>query len=503
MQVTAERRPGSVVELSVVIPTERVERALELAYSHLAPRVKVSGFRPGKAPRAIIERQIGWETLREHALEHLLPEVMGDAVREQKLEVIDTPQVQVETFERLQPARIKALVTVKPEVGLGDHHAVKAPLDPVAVDEAQVDQALQELRESYAELVPADNRPVRDLDHLVVDLEVLREGVPVDEQPASDLELNANQETLLPGLYPGLIGMSVGETRDTDLTLPDDYRRKELAGQAVTFRVTLKAIKERQLPELDDELAKRSGAAQTLAELRELVELRLRAAAERDTVFKQQKAALDALVQTSTLELPETLVENEIDREIRNLAINLGQQGIDFDNFVRYGGLDLAQLREERRAEATERVRQELVLDKLAEAEGLEPSPEHVDAEARRTLSGAEDAERLLRSDRVKEYVRERLRLQWALLWLAARARGETWSPPPPGQSPADEGATLAAGEILDAGLGAEERADEAAGGRAAAAIADAESLPQPVAGAPGAPSDPDRWGGKPGMVEI
>jgi trigger factor len=478
MQVSLERRPGSVVELSIEVPTERVERAIEEAFSHMAPGVKVAGFRPGKAPRAVIEREIGWPALREHALEHLLPDAISEAVAENNLEVIATPEVEVEKFERLQPARIKARLTVKPEVTLGDPAAVSVPLETPEIGEPQVDEALHQIRESLAQLVPADNRPAHDGDHLVIDLEVRKDGAPVDDKPSENLELDIDKDRLLPGLYEGLLGMSKGESNEIPVHLPDDYRREDLAGQDVTFSATVKEVKEHELPPLDDELARTAGAGDTLDELRSRLRERLQVAAERDAVFAQQKGSLEALVAASEVEVPQALVEEEVDREIRNLAVNLSQQGVDFERLVEAGGANLQEMREERREPATERVREELILDALAEQQGIEPTEEHVEAEARRSLEGAEDADRLAASDRVRAYVRERLRLQWALLWLAARARGEEWSPPAPGTLAAETAESAAAAEIT-------------------------EVPPEPMGATAGAPAEPEAVQRDDGMVDI
>jgi trigger factor len=447
MQVSVERRPGSVVELAIEVPAEQVEKAIDRAFNRLAPRVRVPGFRPGKAPRTVLEREIGWPALREQALEIMVPEIVSEAVQQHDLAVIENPQVQVESFERIGNARIKALVTVKPEVKLGDYTAINAPLAAAEVTAEQVDKSIEELRESLAQLVPADNRPVADKDHLFVDLEVLKDGVLLDDGKSENLELDMNRDALLPGLYEGLVGATQGETREVAVNLPEDYRRVELAGQPVTFKVSIKEIKERQLPPLDDELAREAGAGETLAELRQRIEERLKAVTERDAVFEQQKAAVDQLVASSEFEVPDVMVHEEIDRELRNLAVNLEQQGIDFERFVQAGGLDVEKFHEERHEGAEDRVKQELVLDALAQKEGIEPTPEHILAEARRGLEGAEDADRLLSSERVQAYVAERLRLQWALLWLAATARGEAWTPPTPEElSPAQASAT----EVLD-----------------------------------------------------
>src|SRR5258708_11735987 len=259
MQVSLERRPGSVVELSIEVPTEQVERAINLAFEHMSPNVRVAGFRPGKAPREILEREIGWPALREHALEPLLSDTIAEVVAEQKLEVIATPQVEVEQFERLQPARFKALVTVKPEVVLGDVSAIRAPLKEAAVGTDAVDAAIEEIRESLAVLVPAENRPVMEGDHLVVDLEGRKDGVPVDDQPTENLELDVSADSLLPGLFDGLNGMTQGESKEIPVHLPDDYRRTELAGQDVNFPVNRQAIKERQLPPGEEQPAQLTG----------------------------------------------------------------------------------------------------------------------------------------------------------------------------------------------------------------------------------------------------
>ena len=432
MEVSVERRPGSVVELAIEVPAEQVERAIDRAFNQLAPRVRVPGFRPGKAPRTVIEREIGWPTLRDQALEILVPDAVTEAVRAEDLQVIDTPQVEVETFERIGAARLKALVTVKPDVKLGDHTAIKVPLDPIDVTPEQVDRSVEEIRESFAQLVPAEGRGAEATDHLFVDLEVLKDGQSLDDSKSENLELDMDRDALIPGLFDGLVGVTTGETREISVTLPEDYRRVELAGQEATFKVSVKEIKARQLPALDDELAREAGAGETLVELRAKVEERLRAVAERDRVFAQQKAAVDQLIAASEFEVPEVLIHEEVDRELRNLAMSLEQQGIDFDRFVQAGGLDMQKFHDERHEGAEERVRQELVLDALADKVGIDPSPEHVNAEARRGLEGSQDADRLVASERVQAYVKERLRLQWALLWLAATARGEAWTPPTP-----------------------------------------------------------------------
>ena len=432
MEVSVERRPGSVVELAIEVPAEQAERAIDRAFNQLAPRVRVPGFRPGKAPRPVIEREIGWPALREQALEILVPDVVTEAVRTNDLAVIDTPQVQVEAFERIGGARLKALVTVKPEVKLGDYRAIKVPMSAVDVTTEDIDKGVEEIRASLAQLVPVEGRPVQDKDHLFVDLEVLKDGVLLEDGSTENLELDLDRDALLPGLFDGLLGATAGESRDIEVTLPEDYRRVELAGQQATFRIAVKEIKERQLPAIDDELARESGAGDSLADLRLKLEERLRAVRERDRVFEQQKAAVDQLVAESEFEVPEVLVHEEIDRELRNLAMSLEQQGIDFDRFVKAGGLDMQKFHDERHEGAEDRVKQELVLDALADKEAIEPSQEHILAEARRGLEGSPDADRLVSSDRVQAYVKERLRLQWALLWLAASARGEEWTPPTP-----------------------------------------------------------------------
>ena len=349
IQVIVERRPGSVVALDIEVPTEQVERAHRARLQAAGAARQSAWLQAGQGAPNILEQRIGWPALREQAIELLVPEAVTQAVTEQQLQAIETPRDQVEAFERLQPARLKAEVTAKPEVSLPDYHAINVPVPDIEVGEAHLEEAIDALRERFGELVPAANRPVQKDDQVVIDLEVLHEGLPADDQPTADQQLDVQQDRLIPGLYEGLLGISQGETRDIQLTLPEDYRRTELAGKEVVFRVTVKEIKARVLPPVDDELARMSGTAENVDDLRRILTSGSAPSPSGTPSSRQQKDALDALVAGTTVDLPEVLVHGEIDREIRNLALDLQRQGIDFEQLSRFGGLDVEKMHEEAR----------------------------------------------------------------------------------------------------------------------------------------------------------
>src|SRR5438445_7888619 len=280
VKVETERKPGSQVVLSVEVPVDQVSKSIEQAYSRLAPRVRIAGFRPGKAPRPMIERQIGWSALRQEALDQLLPTAYNAALDEAGLDPIDVPKVEVEQFDRDAPFRFKATVSIKPEVTLKDYKDIRVPKPQTEVTDTEVNEAIERLRLRFAELHEVE-RPVQKGDFLTADLHMLKGGATLVGESQTDAQMEVDPERLLTGLAEGLYGQVKGDTRDIRITLPQDYPKADLAGSNVVFRVTVKSIKERTMPPLDDELAKLIGRGQDLAELRQEVRDDLQEAAAR------------------------------------------------------------------------------------------------------------------------------------------------------------------------------------------------------------------------------
>ncbi|HEY8677614.1 MAG TPA: trigger factor [Candidatus Dormibacteraeota bacterium] len=459
VKVETERKPGSQVVLSVEVPVEQVSKSIDQAYSRLAPRVRIAGFRPGKAPRPMIEKELGWPALRQEALDILLPTAYSSAVDEAGVDPIDTPRVEIEQFERGQPMRFLATVSVKPEITLKDYTDIRVPRPRTEIGDPDVDQAIEGLRGRFAEL-HAVERPVKTGDFLTVDVHVVKSGAVLVGESQTDAQLEVDKDRLLPGLAQGLEGQGIGDTRDIALTLPAEYPKKDLASSNVVFRVTVKSIKERQLPAVDDELARQVGRGQTLAELRQAVHDDLQQAATSGDEQRFENDVLKALDERMEAEIPEALVDQEVNRRLRELELRLQEQGVKIERYLEYTKTSLTALRDEQRPQAVQKVRLELALEAVAEQEGVAVSDAEVDEALNAALSEDEQAGRraqnLRTADPVRAYFRHQLLMRKTIDHLARMAAPEpsdTMGAPSgvgePGQAaePASKGQRRSAGK--------------------------------------------------------
>ncbi|MDQ6710326.1 MAG: trigger factor [Candidatus Dormibacteraeota bacterium] len=443
VKVETEKKPGSQVVLTIEVPEDQVKQSIDVAYSRLAPRVRIAGFRPGKAPRAMIERELGWATLRQEALDILLPVAYNAAVAEAKIDPIDNPRVDIQQFDRGQPMKFSATVSVKPEVDLKDYTDIRVPRPQTEIGDPDVDEAIERLRGRFAELHDAD-RPVHAGDFLTVDVHVVKSGAVLVGESQTDAQLEVDAERLLPGLAAGLEGQTVGETRDIGLTLPADYPKKDLAGSNVVFRVTVKSIKERILPVVDDELARQVGRGETLAALREEVRTELQDAATHEDEQRFENDVLKALDERLSVEVPEALIDQEIDRRLRELELRLQEQGIKVDRYLEYTKTTPEALRAEQRPAAVQKVRLELALATVADRAGITVPEEEIDAALTTALSEEQLATRRARdlrtADPVRAYFRHQLLMRKTIDYLgtvAAPDSSDTIGPSEAGEAEA------------------------------------------------------------------
>lgn len=453
VKVDTERKPGSQVILSVEVPVDQVSRSIEQAYSRLAPRVRIAGFRPGKAPRPMVEREIGWPTLRQEALDLLLPTAYDAALDEAGLDPIDVPRVEVEQFDRGQPMRFKATVSIKPEINLGDYTDIRVPRPQTEVTDKDVEETIERLRARFAELHDVD-RPVQAGDFLTVDTHILKGGATLVGESQTDAQLEVDKERLIPGLADGLAGQAVNETRDIRLTLPEDYPKKDLAGSEVIFRVTVKTIKERRLPPVDDELAKQVGRGQTLLELRQQIQNELQEAAHSADEQRFENDVLKALDDRMQVEVPEALIDREVNRRIRELETRLQDQGVKMDRYLEYTNTSLDVLRAEQRPQAVQKVRLELALETVAEREGLAVSEAEIEAAVTNALAEDEQVSRRTRdlrtADPVRAYFRHQLLMRKTIDYLssvAAPESSDTIEPPSEAKELESAGKSASGGE--------------------------------------------------------
>lgn len=425
VKVATEKKAGSQVVVSVEVPADQVGSSIDRAYQRLAARVQIPGFRPGKAPRPMVEKEIGWPALRREAIDLLLPEAYNAALDEAGLDPIDVPSVEVEQFDRGQPFRFKATVSVQPEVTLGDYRDIRVAKPHTEIAEADVDDALERLRLRFAELHDVD-RPVQQGDFLVVDTHIMKSGAVLIGESQTNAQLEVDKERLVPGLAEGLIGLRLNETRDIRVSLPEDYPKRALAGQDVTFRVTLKSMKERRLPALDDEFAKQVGRGQTLAELRQEVRDELQETAVRSDQQRFENDVLKALGDRVQVDVPDAMVDRDVTRQLRDLELRLQEQGLRLDRYLEYTNTNLDVLRAERRPQAAQKVRLELAMAAVAEREGITVSDSEVDEAVHKALQEdphpEHQREDFRTADPVKAYFRQQLLIRKTVDYLSSMA---------------------------------------------------------------------------------
>lgn len=422
LEVSVERLGGSLAQLTVQAPVAEVEKALNLSLRHLAQQYRFPGFRPGKAPPAVVERAAGWEAVRQHALDDLLPMVWTRAVAQAELEPVSNPDVSQVVLERGEPFRFTASVVLRPEVSLGDYHQLRVPVEAAAVVEAEVEGTLEALRHRYAQLTDAGDREARLGDLVTAEL-TMRHGGEVVGTPAQLQTLDLERGDLLPGMADQLVGAQAGRTVDVTITLPDEYVRPELRGELVVISLDVKQVQAKELPALDDNLAAIAGHGENLAELRKYVQDQLAEEARRVAEQAQQAKALEELLAASRVEVPDVMIQTEIDHQIKDLELRLSASGVSLEQLLASEDKKLEQFRGERRQPAVEQVQLKLVLEEVARREQLQVSDRELDQNLRRIFSqgGSKEARR-----RAREPLRRELLLASAGRLVAALARGES-----------------------------------------------------------------------------
>jgi trigger factor len=379
LSVVTENLPKSQVGMTIEVPAETVNATYERVLNRLVSRSRLEGFRPGRAPRALVEARIGPAVLREEVVETMVPEVVRQALEEKSIDPIDPPDVEVIELERGRPARLKATISVMPEVRLADNSVLSVPAEPVEVTDNMLERRLDDLREPIAEITPVD-REARLGDVVVMDVEVEADGEIVESETRNAMEAELKEGVLLPELLAAIPGARADEKREASVRFPDRYSEPKLAGKDATIRVTVRGVKEKVLPPLDDALAKQlsNGEKETAAAFRAGVQAELEESAAAVARLEREQALVKAIVGASTVDIPETLVERELTSQLESLERTLNRQGLKLDRYLEYLGKTLDQWMAEEKPEAEARLKVDLVLSEFAKRESLDPSEEDV-----------------------------------------------------------------------------------------------------------------------------
>jgi trigger factor len=427
--VSTRPEPGSKMVLEIEVQPDEVDRHFATAYRHVAERTKVPGFRPGKAPRHVIDRFVGRGSVLSEAIEHLVQDSYGAALDQSNVIPIDNPQVDIDpaALAEGQGIRFTATVPVRPEVTLGAYTDYSFGLEIPDVTDEQVGQVIEELREQQATLRPVDGRGAAEGDIASVKFVGTIDGEPFDGGSGDRLPLVIGEDRMIPGWEQQLIGLEMGGTKGFDITFPEDYRVEELQGKQAHFEVELLDLREKLLPEVTDDFAASVGDVQTVDELRAEIRDAMvkRADAEARHAFGDR--IIDFAVSNASVELPEVMVTNEVEIMRDELRTRLAQQRIGLDQYLALAKQTPEELTEELREPATRRVKTLLVLSAIAEQEGIDASDEAIDAEIGEQLERyGEDAKlrEYLTSRRGRSYLRMTLRNRTLVDTLVDRALG-------------------------------------------------------------------------------
>src|SRR5215469_18181330 len=339
VSVVTETLPGSQVGLTIEVPTDQVDRAYERVLNRLAQRIRIEGFRPGKAPRPLVEARLGPAAIRDEVVDALISPVVNQALRDRQIDAIDRPEVEIQELERGRPARFRALVSVMPEVRLPDLGTLHVERPVTSVDEPMIERRLAELRERLAQVEPVD-REVRVGDVVVADLRVLVDGEEVPSEARTASEVEVREGVVIPELLAVLPGLKTGEVAVAEATLPADHSNPELRGKPARIELTVQGVKEKLVPELSDEVADQlsGGEHRTADALRGAVREDLAAQAARLDELAFEQRALKALVEASQVEIPRSLVNREVERQVGETGRSLQRRGLRLDRYLEYVG---------------------------------------------------------------------------------------------------------------------------------------------------------------------
>ena len=402
---SCEKVEKSQVALTIEVGAAEFEAAIEKAYQKMRKKVNVPGFRPGKAPRKIIEGMYGAEVFFEEAINIAFPEAYEAAVKEQELQVVGYPTVEMVGDCTKEGFTFKATTPVYPEVTLGEYKGLSAPKDEVKVTAADVDERLKQLSDRNTRLVSVE-REAKEGDTAVIDFEGFLNGEPFDGGKGENHSLELGSHSFVPGFEEQVIGMKAGDEKDIDITFPEDYHA-DLAGKAVVFKVKVHEVKEKEVPEMDDEFAKDVSEFDTLKELKADLKKKITEERQKDADRAFEDALMEQVAANITADVPDAMIETQARQFLDNFKMQIAQSGIPYDQYMKMTGMDEAQLLADAKEPAERQVRMDLAVAAIIKAENLDATDEEVEAEFKRLAEqyGMEldMVKKYLQADQVKD----------------------------------------------------------------------------------------------------
>ena len=412
------------VKLSFTIEAAKFEEAIQKVYAKSAKYFNIPGFRKGKAPYKIVEKQYGAQIFYEDAFNEVVPEIFEKEVKEAGLEVVSRPDIDITQMEKGKDLIFTAVVQTKPEVKLGKYKGIELKKVEYTVEDKDIDHEIHHMQERNARLVNVEDRPVENDDTTVIDFEGFVDGVAFEGGKAENHELVIGSNTFIPGFEDQIIGMKIDEEKDINVTFPEEYFSKDLAGKAAVFKVKLHEIKKKELPEVDDEFAKDVSEFDTIKELKASIKEKLEEENKNKAKYETEEEAIKTVCENTEIDIPSGMVETETDNMIRDIEQRLQYQGLNFAGYLQMMGKTEADMRKEMEEQASRQVKTKLVLEAIVAAEKIEASDEEVKAklEEMATTYGR-DVKELEKNESLKLYISESLKTEKAISFIVENAK--------------------------------------------------------------------------------
>ena len=426
MSLQVEKLEKNMAKLTIEASAEDFEKAIQKVYLKARGKINIPGFRKGKAPRKLIEKMYGTGVFYEDAANDLIPTAYAEALKDCDLEIVSRPEINVTQIEAGKPFIFTAEVAVKPEVTLGEYKGVEVEKSDVEVTEEDINKEVDKERENNSRTIDVDDRAVAQGDMVTLDFEGFVDGVAFEGGKGTDYPLTIGSNSFIPGFEDQLVGAELNKEVEVNVTFPEDYHANDLAGKAAVFKCTVKAIKVKELPELDDEFAKDVSEFDTLAEYKADVEKKIRERKEGVAKREREDKAVDAVIANAQMDIPEAMIQNQIQQLMNDFVQRMQAQGLSIDQYYQFTGLDQAKIQEQMRPQALKRIQSRLVLEKVAEVENIQISDEKFEEELKTMADMYKmEVEKLkeLMGDAEKEQMKKDIAVQEAVTLVAESAK--------------------------------------------------------------------------------
>ncbi|MCI8859914.1 MAG: trigger factor [Lachnospiraceae bacterium] len=381
MSVQVENLEKNMAKLTIEVPAEELEKAIQAAYVKEKGKISIPGFRKGKVPRAMIEKMYGPGIFFEDAANTLISQEYPKAVEESGLDVVSRPEIDITQIEKGKPFIFTAEVAVKPEVTLGTYMGVQVTKEDIFVTDEELDAEIDKERESNARMITVEDRPVADGDTAVIDYEGFVDGEAFEGGKAENQPLVIGSHSFIDNFEEQLIGKNAGEEVVVNVTFPEEYHAPELAGKPAVFHVKINEIKSKELPDLDDEFAQDVSEFDTLAEYRESVKEKIQKRKENEAEHKREEEAIQKIVEDSQMEIPEAMINTQARSMVDDFANRIAQQGLSMEQYMQFTGMTVEQMLEQMKPDALKRIQNSLVLEAIAKDQDIQISEEEIEEE--------------------------------------------------------------------------------------------------------------------------